>query len=78
VWARDLASAENYAGTVRAITTAYTFGMLVFGPIPGIMADRFGSYIPAYALFALFQLVLTVLIQGLYHKLGVGRRPLRA
>jgi len=78
VWARDLASVENYAGTVRAITTAYTFGMLVFGPIPGIMADRFGSYVPAYALFALFQLVLTVLIQALYHKLGVGRRPLRA
>lgn len=78
VWARDLAAAEDYAKTVRAITTAYTFGMLVFGPIPGIMADRFGSYVPAYALFALFQLVLTVLIQGLYHKLGVGRRPLRA
>jgi MFS family permease len=77
VWARDLAAAADYAKTVRAITTAYTFGMLVFGPIPGIVADRFGSYVPAYALFALFQLALTVLIQGLYHRLGAGRRPRR-
>ena len=28
-------------------------GMLLFGPIPGLLADRFGSYVPAYALFAL-------------------------
>ena len=75
VWAKDLAAEQDYASTVRAITTAYTLGMLVFGPIPGMLADRFGSYAPAYLLFAAFQLVLTVLIQGVYHKLGVGRRP---
>ena len=75
VWARDLAAKQDYAATVRAITTAYTLGMLVFGPIPGLLADRFGSYTPAYLLFAAFQLVLTVLIQGVYHKLGVGKRP---
>ena len=66
VWARDLTGSEHYAQTVRAITTAYSLGMLVFGPIPGIMADRFGSYVPAYLLFALFQLVLTVIIHGIY------------
>lgn len=75
VWARDLAAEADYAKTVRAITTAYTFGMLVFGPIPGILADRYGSYVPSYLLFAGFQLVLTILIQGVYHKLGVGKRP---
>ena len=75
VWARDLAAEADYPATVRAITTAYTLGMLVFGPIPGMLADRFGSYTPAYLLFAAFQLVLTVLIQGVYHKLGVGKRP---
>ena len=75
VWAKDLVSDTDYAATVRAITTAYTLGMLVFGPIPGIMADRFGSYVPAYLLFALFHLILTALIQGVYHRLGVGKRP---
>ena len=78
VWAHDLAAESDYAKTVRAITTAYTLGMLVFGPIPGMMADRYGSYVPAYLLFAGFQLVLTVLIQGVYHKLGVGKRPQKA
>ena len=78
VWARDLAAGTDYAKTVRAITTAYTLGMLVFGPIPGMMADRYGSYTPAYLLFAAFQLVLTALIQGVYHKLGVGKRPKKA
>lgn len=78
VWARDLANEADYAKTVRAITTAYTLGMLVFGPIPGMMADRYGSYVPSYLLFALFQLVLTFLIQSVYHKLGVGKCPNRA
>ena len=75
VWARDLAAPADYAKTVRAITTAYTAGMLVMGPIPGILADRFGSYIPAYLFFALCQLVLTLIIQGIYFKLDLGRRP---
>ena len=75
VWARDLASPADYAKTVRAITTAYTAGMLVMGPIPGILADRFGSYIPAYLFFALCQLVLTLIIQGIYFKLDLGKRP---
>ena len=75
VWARDLAAPVDYAKTVRAITTAYTAGMLVMGPIPGILADRFGSYIPAYLFFALCQLVLTLIIQGIYFKLDLGKRP---
>ena len=75
VWARDLAAPADYAKTVRAITTAYTAGMLVMGPIPGILADRFGSYIPAYLFFALCQLVLTLIIQGIYLKLDLGNRP---
>ena len=75
VWARDLAAPADYAKTVRAITTAYTAGMLVMGPIPGILADRFGSYIPAYLFFALCQLVLTLIIQGIYFKLDLGKRP---
>ena len=77
VWARDLASPADYAKTVRAITTSYTFGMLVMGPIPGILADKFGSYIPAYLFFALCQRVLTLIIQGIYFKLALGGRPVK-
>lgn len=74
VWARDLTTAENYPKLVRSITTVYTFGMLVFGPVPGILADRTGSYVPGYSVFAVFSLVMAVLVQGVYLKYGIGRR----
>lgn len=74
VWARDLTTADNYDRLVRAITVIYTFGMLVFGPLPGMLADHFDSYIPAYALFAGLFLLTASMIQITYLKLGVGRR----
>ena len=40
-----------------------------------VLADHFGSYIPAYALFAGCLVCSMVLIQGVYHKMGVGKRP---
>ena len=32
--------AAGYAGAVRSINIAYTVGVLVFGPMPGILAPR--------------------------------------
>lgn len=74
VWARDLTSDAGYPKTVRAITTAYTFGMLVFGPVPGLLADRFHSYVPAYALFAVSLVLAAAIIQGIYGTLGLYKR----
>ena len=51
--------------------------MLLFGPIPGLLADRFHSYVPAYALFALCLAVSLVIIQRAYRKLDAGHRPRR-
>ena len=60
---------------MRSITVAYTVGMLLLGPVPGLLADRFGSYVPAYALFALCLAAAALLLQGIYRRLGAGRRP---
>ncbi len=74
VWALDLASEENYARVVRSFTMAYTTGMLVFGPIPGIIADRTGgSYLPAYLLFTGFLLAAYLIVQSVYCRLGLGK-----
>ena len=54
---------------------AYALGMLVFGPLPGILADRAGSYVPAYMVFALLTAAAMVIVQSIYRKLGIGRRP---
>lgn len=50
-------------------------GVLVFGPIPGMLADRFGSYVPAYALFVALGAASLAILQALYLRLGLGGRP---
>lgn len=75
LWANDLYGDQDYEEEVRSLTVAYTIGMLVTGPIPGILADRFGSYIPAYVLFTLCLLVAFFIVQPLYYKQGVGKAP---
>lgn len=74
VWAQDLASEKNYPKLVRSFTVAYTVGMLVFGPVPGILADRMGgSYLPAYLLFTVFLLIAYLIVLGIYSRLDLKR-----
>lgn len=77
VWARDLFGDEGYDGAVRSLTVAYALGMLLFGPLPGALADRLGSYVPAYLLFAAVLLVPLVIVQYAYRKLGAGKKPVK-
>lgn len=63
VWSADLFGDAQYEGAVRSLTVSYALGMLLFGPIPGLLADRFHSYVPAYALFALCLAVSLVILQ---------------
>ena len=71
----DNVRGADYDRLVKWLSTSYMLGALVTGPVPGILADRFGSYVPAYALFAGCLLCSMALIQGVYYKLGVGKRP---
>ena len=65
-WAADLFGDAGYEGAVRSITVAYTLGTLLFGPVPGLLADRFGGYEPAYALFALCLVLSLGGLQAVY------------
>ena len=75
VWAGDLSGTESYPRTVKWYTSAYMLGSLATGPLPGLAADRLGSYVPAYLLFALMLLMAALLVQGVYRRLGLGKRP---
>ncbi|RHR08897.1 MFS transporter [Pseudoflavonifractor sp. AF19-9AC] len=75
VWASDLYSDEGYARAVQVNSLVYMVGVLVLGPLPGILADRFDSYVPAYALFSLMTAAALALLQILYHRLHLGGRP---
>ena len=74
LWAADLFSSQNYENGVRRLNMAFSGGMLITGPIPGILADQFGSYAYAYALFALALFASFLIVQTLYRKRGVGLR----
>ncbi|MBR5533367.1 MAG: MFS transporter [Ruminiclostridium sp.] len=52
IWANDMASADRYPTVVRRLQVIYAGGALVFASVPGLLADRFGSYISAYLLFS--------------------------
>ena len=52
IWANDMSSSDRYPTVVRRLQVIYAGGALVFASVPGILADHFGSYIPAYVLFS--------------------------
>lgn len=67
-WASDLYGEDHYESGVRTITLASSTGMLVFGPLPGLLADWLGGYVPAYTVFTLFLTASFLIIQWLYHR----------
>ena len=77
VWAGELSGGGDYDRLVKWLSTSYMVGALVTGPVPGMLADRFSSYVPAYALFAGCLVCSMILIQGVYVKLGVGKKAPR-
>ena len=50
------------------MTVFFTGGIFVFGPLPGLLADWTGSYVPAYAVFFLLLLAAFFIVWGLYRK----------
>lgn len=73
-WAADLNDEKSYASAVRSINTAYSLGTLIFGPVPGMLADCLGSYLPTYILFGLLLVLSLVILHTVYCQLGVGKR----
>lgn len=57
IWSNDIADKNNYAVVVRRLQIAQSAGALLFSTVPGILADRFGNYVPAYSLFTALMLV---------------------
>lgn len=68
VWAGDLAPREQYPTVVRRFQIIYAGGALAFASLPGILADRFGSYIPAYLLFSLLLAAALLFIRRSYRE----------
>lgn len=70
VWAGDLTDPAVHARTVQRFQTAYSVGALLFSPVPGMVADAFGGYRPAYVGFTVQAVVILVILQLAYQKAG--------
>lgn len=75
-WGSDLYGDEGYAKAVQVFSFTYSLGTLTFSAVPGILADHMGgSYMPAFILFTVIAVICMALLQWLYHKLDIGKRP---
>lgn len=68
VFAQDLSTPEQYAATIRQFQLAYMAGSLLFGPVPGFLADSTGSYFPTYRLLTVFAVISMVLMETVLYR----------
>lgn len=68
VIANDTSGGVGYAAMLKNLQFIYTIGGFVSGTFPGIIADRLGSYIPAYYCFFAVSCVVTLLLVPLYRR----------
>ena len=66
LWSSDFSSPETYPKALQKLQLGYAIGALLFGTMPGMIADRFGSYVPSYGVQVLFCLVSFAIIQITY------------
>lgn len=57
IWSNDIANKNNYPIVIRRLQIAQQAGALLFSTVPGALADIFGNYMPAYALFTVLLIV---------------------
>ena len=69
VWANDFSTPEKYPVTLRHFQTANMTGAFLGSSVPGVLADRSGgSYLPGFALHALYALIALVILQIIYRR----------
>ena len=67
----DLSTPAHYPATLSGFQFSYMIGSFVTGPLPGIIADKVGSYVPTYYALSLFATATLILIICAYN---VGRK----
>ena len=68
IWTQDFASDANRKQMLYRFQLAYAVGRLAFSTVPGIVADRTGSYIPAYAIFLGMSVFASAVVMFTYQK----------
>ena len=66
--AAGTAHEEYYADAIKQFQIVYMIGSLLFGPVPGVVADATGSYARTYCLLAAIALAAAILQQTILKK----------
>lgn len=64
--AADLSTPAHYPSSLRAFQLCYMIGTFATGPIPGMIADRWGSYVPFYYILTFFAILTLILVIWAY------------
>ena len=70
IMASDFCQVGNYATVLKNYQLSYALGGLVSSAVPGMLADRTGSYLPSYILFFILSIALFLLISPVYRRHG--------
>ena len=62
IMASDFCQVGNYATVLKNYQLSYALGGLVSSAVPGMLADRTGSYLPSYILFFILSIALFLFI----------------
>jgi len=68
ILAADFCTPGRYAALIKTYQLTYALGGLLSSPFPGMIADRFGSYIPAYGIFFVISILVLLFIIPVYGK----------
>lgn len=69
VYAAGVATGEHYAQTVTRFQLGFNLGALLFGRVPGMIADRTGSYVGAYQIMTLIAAVSSAVLLVTYRRI---------
>ena len=66
IYASKVSTEQNYPRTMSTFQFPAAAGALCMGTVPGIIADRMGSYVPAYVMLLVVAVAGAVLSQTVY------------
>ena len=66
IWAADFGGEARVARLVRQFQLSYAIGSLLLSTMPGMIADRTGSYAPAYLVLLACSVVSILAVQRTY------------
>lgn len=66
VWTSEIFPRESFDKIIHKLTLCYVGGEIIFNELPGVIADKAGSYILAYYCFAFISMAVVILVEIVY------------